>query len=147
MKMTEVKKGDVISASRFLYRHYGIYTGNGRVIHYSSVGGDFGNDACVRETSLKQFARGGTCRVVDFTANINRTKTYSREDTVRRARSRIGDKRYNVIFNNCEHFVYWCKTGKNKSTQVAKTIGTVAFLGAAVIFTGLLVDSNKKGKL
>jgi hypothetical protein len=23
-----------------------------------------------------------------------------------------------MVFNNCEHFAYWCKTGKHESSQV-----------------------------
>ena len=44
--------GDIVVASRFLYRHYGIYAGNGRVIHYAAENGDFGANAMVRETGL-----------------------------------------------------------------------------------------------
>lgn len=45
-------------------------------------------------------------------------KLYSPEETVRRAESRLGEKKYNIISNNCEHFVLWCKTGISESHQV-----------------------------
>ena len=44
--------GDIIFVGRAFYKHYGVYAGKDRVIHYSSSDGDFGIDACVRETSL-----------------------------------------------------------------------------------------------
>ena len=90
MKVAELQPGDIISTDRFLYRHYGIYAGYGRVIHYSSQNGDFGNDACVRETSLKQFARGGECRVAGLDGSQRNARRFSREETVSRARSRMG---------------------------------------------------------
>jgi hypothetical protein len=42
---------------------------------------------------------------------------YSPEETAQRARSRPGESRYNLIFNNCEHFAFWRKTGAATSSQ------------------------------
>lgn len=43
---------------------------------------------------------------------------YSPEETVKRARERIGESKYNLVTNNCEHFAIWCKTGVSESHQV-----------------------------
>jgi cell wall-associated NlpC family hydrolase len=43
------QKGDIICANRGLYRHYGIYAGNGSVIHDASKQGDFGQDIRVQK--------------------------------------------------------------------------------------------------
>lgn len=43
---------------------------------------------------------------------------YSPEETIQRARSRLGENEYNLAFNNCEHFAIWCKTGISESHQV-----------------------------
>jgi hypothetical protein len=32
--------------------------------------------------------------------------------------SRIGEQDYNLLFNNCEHFATWCKTGRHRSGQI-----------------------------
>lgn len=39
-------------------------------------------------------------------------------EVVRRARSRLGEDRYHVLKNNCEHFCEWCVRGQNRSYQV-----------------------------
>jgi len=39
------------------------------------------------------------------------------EESLERARSRVGEKRYSVVLNNCEHFVNWSKTGTAESHQ------------------------------
>ncbi|MFQ9674660.1 MAG: lecithin retinol acyltransferase family protein [Clostridium paraputrificum] len=39
-------------------------------------------------------------------------------ETVKRALSRIGERRYNLFTNNCEHFATWCKTGVSYSKQI-----------------------------
>ena len=31
---------------------------------------------------------------------------------------RLGEQDYNLLFNNCEHFATWCKTGRHRSGQV-----------------------------
>ncbi|MGF1841850.1 lecithin retinol acyltransferase family protein [Vibrio clamense] len=49
-------------------------------------------------------------------------KLYSATKTVERARSRLGEDSYNLVFNNCEHFAIWCKTGIEESHQVNNII-------------------------
>ncbi len=53
----------------------------------------------------------------DFIKSIE-YKVYSADETVERAQSRIGETNYNLLTNNCEHFVIWCKTGISESHQV-----------------------------
>ena len=43
---------------------------------------------------------------------------YNAQERVKRARSRLGEDEYNVVFNNCEHFVNWCFDGFGSSAQV-----------------------------
>ena len=61
---------------------------------------------------------------------------YTPEETVERAKmvteqcAREGSKietwinghKYNLVFNNCEHFAIWCKTGVHESRQVDRII-------------------------
>lgn len=142
---SELKRGDVICVHRMggAYDHYGIYTGCGKVIHYSNEGSDFGGDIRVRRATLSQFKNGASnVFVVDFEAYRDYVENpepfdfkglfklafdsffgkeitlYSPEETVERAESRLGEKNYNIATNNCEHFAVWCKTGKSESTQV-----------------------------
>ncbi len=44
---------------------------------------------------------------------------YSAEETIQRAKGRLGETKYNLITNNCEHFAIWCKTGLHESHQVS----------------------------
>lgn len=47
---------------------------------------------------------------------------YSPEETVKRARSRLGENKYNLALNNCEHFAIWCKTNISESHQVNEVL-------------------------
>ena len=65
--------------------------------------------------------------------NIKRKRIYSPRETLKRAYSRIGECKYNMISNNCEHFAMWCKTGSAKSTQV-RTIASLLLPGPISVF-------------
>lgn len=43
-------------------------------------------------------------------------------EVARRARSRLGENRYNLLTNNCEHFCEWCVRGEHRSYQVDELI-------------------------
>ena len=61
----------------------------------------------------------------DIFKKIARSKDYhlySNEETVERAKSKLGESKYSLAFNNCEHFAIWCKTGISESRQVEKII-------------------------
>lgn len=76
---------------RIGYTHHGLYLVNNQVIHYQ--GGE------VRINSLDEFKKNCELRVIDS------IELYSKDEIINRAYSIIGEKGYNLIFNNCEHFV------------------------------------------
>ena len=127
----ELKRGDVISTSRILYDHYGVYAGDDKVIHYTLA--PEGWKLEIRKTGMSDFLHGSsTFFILDFTSGdrplksapvkyralLRKITVFSPEETVRRAESRVGEKEYNLLSNNCEHFAIWCKTGLNESYQV-----------------------------
>lgn len=114
-KSKQLKPGQHLKVSNHIYTHHGIYVGSGRVIHYAGKSnGPFDNSfSCVQETSLADFAGGRIIYVLwepeaKFTAS----------EIVDRAKSRLGENKYSVLTNNCEHFVNWCIHGEHKSEQI-----------------------------
>ena len=101
------------------------------VIHYSGglkrVNGRF---TSVREEAIK---------VSDLLKKEMYAVVYDREyspsDVVYRAKSRIGEHRYNPFSRNCEHFARWCKVGKEKCDQV-KALGGKMIKSAASAISG-----------
>lgn len=91
-----------------VYEHHGIDCGDGTVIHYSKVG-----EATVRRTSLAAFANGHRVYLKQY------DYSFIAEDVVQRAESRLGEQRYSLVANNCEHFATWCKTGVQASSQLS----------------------------
>ena len=139
----KLKPGDVIYAQDVLYRHYGIYEGDGKVIDFSSSKGHETDaaDACIREKSLSAFAKGRECSVDDSVE-----QKFSPTETVRRARSQIGRRKgeYNLATNNCEHFARECKSGKSESKQVQKVVAGVAVAASVVVATTVAIALGKK---
>lgn len=122
--------GDVIYVKRMgdLYRHYGIYAGNNRVIHYAGNGGDWGDDVSIHEAPLREFLQGARrFAVCEFKTHceISGYHLYTREETLQRAYRRLGERNYNLITNNCEHFAIWCRTGISSSSQVKEAGKTI----------------------
>ena len=112
-----MKKGDHLVVSRLGYSHHGLYVGGGMVIHYSGfVQGISGG--VIETISLDSFCDGEQVAVRDYWE-----RKYSRKKSVKRAYSRLGEDSYNVLFNNCEHFVTWCITGSHSSRQVQAMAG------------------------
>lgn len=101
--------------ARALYSHHGIYVGNRRVIHYAGPS----HGLCrgpVEEVSLEYFAHGRGIRV-----RHDRPR-FDRREVVARARSRLGERSYRILTNNCEHFCEWCLNGASRSTQVERLL-------------------------
>lgn len=96
---------------RALYSHHGIYIGRGRVIHYAGLAYGFRRGP-VEDVPLVQFARGRDIRIRRDARKFN-----SRE-VVERARSRLGESRYRLLTNNCEHFCSWALRDECYSKQV-----------------------------
>lgn len=97
--------------SRRIYTHHGLYVGGNRVIHYAGFSEGL-HRGPVEEVSLERFAHGRGIRV---RAEASR---FDREEVLRRARRRLGERRYRVLSNNCEHFCEWCLRGESRSSQV-----------------------------
>ncbi len=85
---------------RMLYNHHGIYVGNGCVIHYAGLAHGLRRGP-VEEVSIERFARGHEIRV------RHEPKRLDHLTVVQRARSRLGERRYHILTNNCVHFCAW----------------------------------------
>jgi hypothetical protein len=94
-----------------VYCHHGIYAGGGRVIHYA--GWIRGRRGLIEEIPLDEFTEGREFRVTRSPPDL-----ISGRDVVRRARSRLGERCYDLLENNCEHFCTWSQLGEARSVQI-----------------------------
>lgn len=62
---------------------------------------------------------------------------------VQRAISRIGEKAYNYVSNNCEHFKNWVHRGRPSSEQVDNAADALMVAGAGLAIGGAAAKSEK----
>jgi hypothetical protein len=101
-----------IITSRVGYTHHGVHVGDGKVMHYAGLSRAFRRGP-IMEVSLAEFSRGRPVRVLRHSR-----RPFTTDEVIARARSRLGEDRYRLFSNNCEHFCEWCIRGENRSRQV-----------------------------
>ncbi|RQR30172.1 efflux transporter outer membrane subunit [Burkholderia sp. Bp9142] len=122
-----IEAGAHLVSEREGYAHHGIYAGNGLVIHY----GGFHRSArrCPVEcVPLCRFAANKGVRVQPEPDAV-----YTGMTVVERARSRLGEDRYRLLTNNCEHFCTWCVRGVGRSEQVRRGLRN-PWMGITTLF-------------
>ncbi len=128
-----------------------------KVIHYTGATDPNDFNGIVRETSLEEFLNGSknfnVCKFPKTPQGISDSSLtpadkgnglfhlwqiikeiklkdyhlYSGDETIKRARSKIGQGGYNLALNNCEHFAVWCKTGVKNSSQVNNVLDILTY--------------------
>jgi hypothetical protein len=165
-------RGDHIYVRRFggIYVHHGIDAGDGTVIHYTS--GHWLTPRQVRRTSLDKFAKSDDIYIRDYTQFIENLQSgdlvdrttqgfnqwmdslrglhvgaldFSEEAVMERAESRLGEFAFDLVFNNCEHFVTWCKTGISSSEQITD-LWRQALTGGGLVKPGLGSKHTSKAR-
>ena len=96
------------------YTHHGIYVGDGQVVHYAGLSRSWRRGP-VEVASLSEFSMGRGLGM-----KWTPTARYIGRAAAQRALSRVGEDRYRVMSNNCEHFCAWCLDGENRSRQVER---------------------------
>uniref|UniRef100_A0A914ZLR3 LRAT domain-containing protein n=1 Tax=Parascaris univalens TaxID=6257 RepID=A0A914ZLR3_PARUN len=157
--LIEIKRVVGVAKSHF-YAHWAVYIGsyNGRayVAHLATEDSDFdvdvsgsmnpsdsfaalktkiarGSEAQVRRDELSRVARGDLCRINN---SLDMTRTpFPPCIVVDRALLMLGSSDYNLLLNNCEHFVTYCRYGTKESEQ-ADVAKSVIVGSAALLFSG-----------
>jgi AraC-like DNA-binding protein len=109
---SEPPVGAHVVTQRRGYTHHGIYVGASQVVHYAGLSRGLCRGP-VEEISLSSFAARHAVGVI-----AGRPQKFDAREVVRRARSRLGEDRYRLLTNNCEHFCEWCLQGERRSYQI-----------------------------
>ena len=108
--------GDMVRVKMSFYYHYGIYKDPETVIQFGrrNNGNTPPDEIAVLITGIDEFSEGEFVETskLDFS---EKRKRRSPEKTVELALSRVGEKGYNILNNNCEHFAYDCMFGEKRS--------------------------------
>ena len=114
------EKGDIVRIRLGGLYHYGIFVSEDEVIQFglppTAENRASEGEVKVLSTDIDVFA----CGCIVETAVLDKSEQKRRlppEETVRLARSRLGESGYNIIHNNCEHFVNACVFGEARCSQ------------------------------
>jgi hypothetical protein len=109
------------------YTHHGIYVGDGKVVQYGALMYDVIRKP-VEEVTLAAFAQDRPVFVVTHSE-----AAFDAPEVIRRARSRLGEKRYRLLSNNCEHFVEWCLHDVRRSFEVDIALNFPRWFGERIL--------------
>ncbi|NXE94915.1 LRAT acyltransferase, partial [Menura novaehollandiae] len=143
------KRGDLLEVPRTLFIHFGIYLGENRVAHLMpdilpAITGDcrqiqqvvtnkrlilgvIARTASVRVDTVEDFAYGGSI-LVNHMDRLFEDQVLGSEEAARRAEKLVGTTAYSLLWNNCEHFVTYCRYGAPVSFQTDKFCETVKMI-------------------
>lgn len=112
--------GDIIRVKLGSVYHYGIFVSDSEVIAFGlpPTAESLRNQQAIRvlSTDIDVFSCGNAVETAVLSFK-ERMKRRSPEQTVTLARERIGEGGYNIIHNNCEHFVNDIVFGEKVSQQ------------------------------
>ena len=108
--------GDMIRTKVRFYYHYGIFVSENEVIQFG-LPDDPGRPAAeikVLSSNIETFLQGGELEVAN-PERSERKQMRKPEEVVSLARQRLGEGGYDLLHNNCEHFVNDCVFGQPTS--------------------------------
>jgi len=133
----DLREGDHIKWKRLAgYDHHAIVErvehtrGKVHVIEYGTDDGGSGLDKGVIKRNVIDGVSGMYKHLYDW--------CYDAYRVLQRAKSRLGERKYNLLVSNCEHFATWCKTGVKYCSQIRP------FINRAVIspLKGMMATST-----
>ena len=124
--LDQIRRGDHICFPRPAYWHHAIVEtadklkGEVGVIEYSNSATQFiqDNSSPPKNPGLAVVVRRKFKLENESVYVIQHVRCFDPETVVSRAKSKLRERKYNPVTNNCEHFALWCKTGISSSEQV-----------------------------
>ncbi|XP_068163917.1 lecithin retinol acyltransferase [Antennarius striatus] len=135
------QRGDLLEVPRTLFTHFGIYLGDNRVAHLIPdilpvltadtaqiqamvtntrlLLGVLSKRASIRVDSVEDFAYGAGILLNAMDRTMPQSPLRGEEVAVRAERL-VGTISYSLLWNNCEHFVTFCRYGSAQSQQTDK---------------------------
>ena len=137
MNRLEVSPGNVIVTNFFGYQHWSLVSDRFCPAGFPMLISATKRTGTVQEEPWEMVTQGKNSYVANINTNIPASKI------LRIARNQIGQWKYCLTSNNCEHFVKSCTDLEVTSTQVKAGIGG-AVLGVTAV--GVLAENPKMAK-
>lgn len=143
-ELIEPSRGDIIRIKAGNIYHYGVYVSDTEVIQFGVAPNRRGaamtdSQVEVLSTDIEAFLNGEFLEV----GVLDRKELKSRvpvEKTVEMARGRIGERGYNILYNNCEHFATECVLGERKCDQADSVRDFFRNLPIVDVYVGVIPE-------
>ena len=146
-QLSEPVLGDMIRVKTGEIYHYGVFVSDEEIIQFGLAPrarvAVRDCDVTVLSSSVDEFLCGGFLEVAELDKKELKTRIPPQK-TVEIARSRIGEKGYNILYNNCEHFAYECVLGKRYCSQ---TDGVRSLFQSMPLLSVMVAEIPKDGKV
>ena len=111
------KKGDIIRCKVSFYYHYGIFVNENKVIQFGlpTDPGRPAEEIKVLSSDIYTFLNGGELEVASPERDEKKA-IFPPDKIVKNAEKLLGTGGYDILHNNCEHFVNKCAFGESKSS-------------------------------
>lgn len=120
---TPPQSGDMVRVKSGTIYHYGVFVSEEEVLQFGLAPAcrpqQHDRDVSVCSSNVSSFVSGGFLEV----AALDKKEQEKRRapcETVEIARKRLGEKGYNILYNNCEHFAYECLFGEHYCSQTER---------------------------
>ena len=129
--------------------HFGIYVSDNEVIQFGLPPnmrlGVPDSEVCVLASDVAGFLAGGFIEVCEFDP-VEKKKNRTPDEVVSYARSKIGMRGYNILYNNCEHFANDCISGTKICRQAEDLRTLFRNMPIVDVYVTALPDSEPAGE-
>ncbi|XP_071202515.1 phospholipase A and acyltransferase 1-like [Salvelinus alpinus] len=146
MSAPTMEIGDMIEINRGAYKHWALYIENGEVIHvvtpdgpsrlaFCSVSSSSGSLSCkgtITVEMLKDVAAGNPYKIHNYLDDEFKPRP---TDVIMKDVNKMRGRTipYDLLGNNCEHFVTYLRYGKSKSQQADDVIKVLLLAVVAAV--------------
>ena len=123
----ELKKGDILRIRNGGYYHYGVYFGDDIIVHYFENNGE----TILSRTSKEYFLNNKMFKVLEQDIqNI----------VIEKINFLLGSDDYDIIFNNCEHLLFYLVSGEFYSTYLYRMLRISKNIKAYRVLNRILLE-------
>ncbi|MBQ3182715.1 MAG: lecithin retinol acyltransferase family protein [Clostridia bacterium] len=141
----EPEYGDMIRVASGSIYHFGIYVSRDEVIAFGLAPSQrpllHNSEVEVLSTDIDTFLSGGELEVAEFDPEEKKDHR-TPDEAVEFARSKLGMRGYNIIYNNCEHFANEAISGKPSCEQADRVRAMFRNMPVVDIYLAKLPDRD-----
>ncbi len=144
--MKEPARGDMIRVALGGLYHFGIFVSEEEVIQFGLAPTARrrvpDSEVEVLASDIDAFLAGGFLEVCEFDRKERKSHP-TPDEVVARARQRLGERGYHILYNNCEHFATECVTGQRTCRQTEDLRALFRSLPVVDVYLATLPDTDE----